>query len=285
MTDPAEQVARIRRAASAFMVGWVEGLRDLPGNPARVHVERLGDVVALACGTLPDLDFVNTTHGLDPAAADRVGDVTALYRRLGLRGWTEVAPAAGVDALLERLSAAGWSQAGFWCSFHGPAVAPPAPAGVEVAEAGEPDMADFARIHLDGHEVRGEDRNPAEAAVRAWYGRPGWRLYLARVDGAPAACGGAHGRRWARLPGERRDAARDARARLPDGAPLPADRRRGRGRVRDGRLARRVRVGQPAQPGARRPAGGLHSGRVADGAGLAPPATATGLAAGRCPKS
>ena len=187
MTDPAEQVARIRRAASAFMVGWVEGLRDLPGNPARVHVERLGDVVALACETLPDLDFVNTTHGLDPAAADRVGDVTALYRRLGLRGWTEVAPAAGVEALLERLSAAGWSQAGFWCSFHGPAAAPPAPAGVEVAEAGEADMADFARIHLDGHEVPGEDRKPAEAAVRAWYGRPGWRLYLARVDGAPAA--------------------------------------------------------------------------------------------------
>lgn len=187
MTDPAEQVARIRRAASAFMVGWVEGLRAVPGNPARVHVERLGGVVALACETLPELDFVNTTHGLDPAAAARVGDVTALYRRLGLRGWTEVAPAAGVEALLERLSAAGWSQAGFWCSFHGPAAAQPAPAGVEVAEAGEADMADFARIHLDGHEVPGGDRDSAEAAVRAWYGRPGWRLYLARVDGAPAA--------------------------------------------------------------------------------------------------
>ena len=55
-----------------------------------------------------------------------------------------------------------------------------------MVEAAEGDMADFARIHLDGHEVPGEDRGPAEAAVRAWFGRPGWRLYLALVDGTPA---------------------------------------------------------------------------------------------------
>ena len=49
------------------MVAWVETLRDLPGNPAGVTVERIGGAVALACKTLPDLDFVNTVHGLDPA--------------------------------------------------------------------------------------------------------------------------------------------------------------------------------------------------------------------------
>ena len=55
------------RGRPAFMVAWVEGLRDLPGNPAGVTVERFGGAVALACETLPDLDFVNTVHGLDPA--------------------------------------------------------------------------------------------------------------------------------------------------------------------------------------------------------------------------
>jgi GNAT superfamily N-acetyltransferase len=187
LIDAADRVARIRRAASAFMVGWVEGMRDLPGNPAGVHVERFGEVVALGCATLPELDFVNTVHGLDPGATARVGEVTAFYRGLGLRGWTEVAPAPGAEELIEALSGEGWSQIGFWCSFDGPAAAPPAPAGVEVVEAAEADMAEFARIHLDGHEVPGENRGPAEAAVRAWYGHPGWRLYLARVDGAPAA--------------------------------------------------------------------------------------------------
>jgi len=183
VTDPAEVAARIRRAASAFMVEWVEGLRELPGNPSRVSVERFGTTVALACEELPELDFVNSVHGLTAGHAE---PVTAFYRGFGLRGWTEVAPGPGAPELMEQLTACGWAQTGFWCSFHGPAVAPPVPEGVEVVEAAEGDMADFARIHLDGHEVPAEDRGPAEAAVRAWFGRPGWRLYLALVDGTPA---------------------------------------------------------------------------------------------------
>jgi GNAT superfamily N-acetyltransferase len=184
VSDVQELAGRIRRAASEFMVAWVEGMRDLPGNPAGVTVERFGDTVALACETLPDLDFVNTVHGLEPHRAE---EASAFYRRLGLRGWTEVAPGPDAPELMERLTASGWAQTGFWCSFHGRPAAPPMPAGVEVTEAGEADMADFARIHLDGHEVPGENRGPAEAAVRAWLGRPGWRLYMARVDGVPAA--------------------------------------------------------------------------------------------------
>jgi GNAT superfamily N-acetyltransferase len=187
VSEAPELVGRIRRAASAFTVGWVEGMRDLPGNPNRVTVERFGGALALACESLPELDFVNTVHGLDPRAADRVDEVTAFYRARSLRGWMEVAPGAGVEPLLERLAAAGWAQVGFWGSFSGPAVAPPAPDGVEVVEAGAEDMADFTRIHLDGHEVPPDDRGPDEAAVRAWLGRPGWRLYLARVDGVAAA--------------------------------------------------------------------------------------------------
>jgi hypothetical protein len=186
VTETAELVARIRRAASAFSVAWVEGMRDLPGNPARVTVERFGGAVALACELLPDLDFVNSVHGLDPDDAGSVADVTAFYRGLGLRGWTELAPVADVERLMEHMTAAGWAQTGFWAAFQGPPSAPPAPAGVEVVEAGAADMADFARIHLDGHEVPPEDRGPDEAAVRAWHGRPGWSLYLALVDGVRA---------------------------------------------------------------------------------------------------
>jgi GNAT superfamily N-acetyltransferase len=188
VTHPsAELGARIRHAASAFTIGWVEGLRDLPGNPAGVTIKRIGGAVALACETLPDLDFVNTVHGLDAAESRRVEDVTAFYRGLEIRGWVEVAPEAGIDRLMATLTSAGWAQTGFWCSFHGPAAAPPAPAGVEVTEAAAADMQDFARIHLDGHDVPDDDRGPAEAAVRGWFGRPGWQLYLARLGGVPVA--------------------------------------------------------------------------------------------------
>ena len=169
------------------MIAWVEGLRDLPGNPAGVTIEPFGGAVALACSTLPDLDFVNTVHGLDPGEPKQIDDVTAFYRGLGLCGWAEVAPAPEADVLMERMTSAGWAQTGFWCSFHGAPRALPVPAGVDVAEAAEADMPEFARIHLDGHEVPDDDRNAAEAAVQHWYGRPGWRMYLARVDGVAAA--------------------------------------------------------------------------------------------------
>jgi len=110
VTDPAEVAARIRRAASAFMVEWVEGLRELPGNPSRVSVERFGTTVALACEELPELDFVNSVHGL---TAGRAEPVTAFYRGFGLRGWTEVAPGPGAPELMEQLTACGWAQTGF----------------------------------------------------------------------------------------------------------------------------------------------------------------------------
>jgi len=169
------------------MVAWVEGLRDLPGNPAGVTVERFGGAVALACSTLPELDFVNTVHGLDAAEPKQVDDVTAFYRRLRLRGFTEVAPAPGADAVMERLSAAGWAQTGFWCSLHGAPRGLPMPDGVDVAEATAADMPEFARVHLDGHEVPGDDRAAAEAAVERWHARSAWHMYLARVDGVAAA--------------------------------------------------------------------------------------------------
>lgn len=169
------------------MIAWVEGLRDLPGNPADVAVERFDGAVALACATLPELDFVNMVHGLDAGVPKQVDDVTAFYRGLGLRGWTEVAPEPGADAVMERMTSAGWAQTGFWCSFHGAPRALPMPDGVDVAEATAADMPEFARVHLDGHEVPSDDRAAAEAAVERWHGRPGWHMYLARVDGVAAA--------------------------------------------------------------------------------------------------
>ena len=165
LTDPsAELVGRIRHAASAFMIAWVEGLRDLPGNPAGVTVERFGATVALACETLPDLDFVNTVHGLDPSEAGRVDEVTVFYRRLGLRGWTEVAPVPGAETTMEGLTSAGWAQTAFWCSFHGAPQALPMPAGVDV---GRGDRGRDARVRPR------PPRRPRGARRRSRGGRSG----------------------------------------------------------------------------------------------------------------
>ena len=183
---------------------------------------------------------------------------------------------------MERLTSAGWAQTGFWCSFHG------APAGAADAgrrRRGRGDRGRHAGVRPDPPgRPRGARstiaRRPRRPCER-WHGRPGWRMYLARVDGVAAAsaaltvdAGLGYLANAATVPAH-------AAARLPGGAPRAADRRcRGSG-LRHGRVAGGVRLGQPAQPRAGRASGGVHTGRVADAL-----ATVTAGAAGaRWPKS
>ena len=181
MSDP------IRAVASAFNVAWVTLMRDLPGNPAGIRVEQVGAATLLAAENSPDLDFVNSVHGL--AAAD-AGAVTARYRALGLRGGCEVARGADAAELVAALADAAWAQVGFHCSLRGPVAAGAAPASVPVELVGEDGAAEFARILAAGHEIPQEHRPVAEAAYAGWIGLPGVTAFVARVDGTVAGSGG-----------------------------------------------------------------------------------------------
>jgi GNAT superfamily N-acetyltransferase len=176
----------IGAAASAFNVAWVTAMRDLPGNPAGIHVESAGAATLLASEHSRDLDFVNSVHGL--GVAD-VGAVTARYRALGLRGWCEVAPGPGAEELVATLSGAGWAQVGFHCSLRGPAVARAAAGGVPVEVVGEDGAAEFARVLAAGHEIPQEHRPVAEAAYARWIGLTGLTAFAARLDGQVAGAG------------------------------------------------------------------------------------------------
>src|SRR5690349_10555447 len=88
-------VQRVRAAAEAFAVRTVQRRADQPGNPRGIVIERFGDVIAPACPSRPDLDFLNRVAGLTPSTVDRVPDVVAFYRRHGVRPWFEVAPEPG----------------------------------------------------------------------------------------------------------------------------------------------------------------------------------------------
>ena len=180
MTDP------IAVVAAAFNVARVTLMRDLPGNPAGIHVEPAGAATLLASEGSRDLDFVNSVHGL--GAAD-VGVVTARYRALGVRGWCEVAPGPDAEELVAALADAGWAQVGFHCSLHGPAATTPAGA-VPVEVVGEDGAAEFARVLAAGHEIPQEHRPVAEAAYARWIGLPGVTAFVARLDGRVAGSGG-----------------------------------------------------------------------------------------------
>ena len=179
---------RVARAAAQFTVGAMLASMQRPGNPRGVVVERFGDATATACRTQPDLDFRNTLAGLGAADAGRVGEITAFYRSLGIRGWAEVPPGEAYDGVAEALAAAGWGRVGEHCSFAAPLSPGPSAGGdVAIRVVDGDSVEEFARTLVAGHEVPDGDRAEAVVDICGWLSRPGWRLYLAEVDGHPAA--------------------------------------------------------------------------------------------------
>ncbi len=134
-----------------------------------VRLERVGAAVAALWPALPELDFVNRIYGLEDPG--ELGPLEELYAAEGLRPWVE---------LPESREPVGWERLEPVWVLAGPAASLP---GDGVRELG-PEEADlFAATLSDGHGA------PALAwpPVARWAEQPGWRLYLAELDGVPVA--------------------------------------------------------------------------------------------------
>jgi hypothetical protein len=179
----------VAAAAAAFTLGAMRAAAERPGNPRGVHIQRFGAATAICAAARPEHDFMNSLTGLGAADAGRITEVSDFYRGHGVRGWTEVAPGPDAEAVMEALSAAGWRQVGFHASFAGRPARLPGPSDVAVHEIDASRAQVFGAVLAAGHEVPVDDRDQAAADMSGWAGVPGWRLYLAELDGAPAAAG------------------------------------------------------------------------------------------------
>jgi hypothetical protein len=175
----------VRRVDDA-VVAW--------GEASQAHDPRLAFVRAgHAVGTLdparPELDRVNRIAGLRAADLPELEGLLARYALAGVAPWLELAPHDGYEALAAALHAAGAAQIGFLSLLAAPA-GPPPPARADVAvervDAGALDA--FGQTLLAGFEappdVWAEDH---EHVFRHWPRDPGTSLYVARLDGRPAA--------------------------------------------------------------------------------------------------
>lgn len=184
---------RIEAAAATFMVGWLEGSRRRAGNPNGIDLVRFGGTVAASAGAAPDIDFMNCAYGLTPDDTARLPALLDHYRGRGVRPWFELAPAEGFEELATALSRGGAAQTGFHAAFYG---APPAgratprvaDAAIRLVEEGDDEGRErFGQTLAAGHGVPAEHLTGAGEDARGRPHRAGWRLYLAEVDGRPAA--------------------------------------------------------------------------------------------------
>jgi GNAT superfamily N-acetyltransferase len=174
---PDELSRRIDRAEAEFMLDW---LRGIPG----VRIESFGGAWAPVNPDEPELDFQNRVIGLSPEDAGELDAIFAYYRDAGVRPWFELPPAHDFARLSGPLAAAGAFPIGFHTVLYGE------PSRLEadprVREIGPDEAELFADVLLRGHGV--PDEVPRSHIAR-WAENPTSRLFVAEVDGVPAAAG------------------------------------------------------------------------------------------------
>ena len=175
------------------MASDMEALRTDDDNPLGVDVARFGDATALAMSSVDDWEF-NRMIGLRDHGPEEIDAVLGWYRERRVDCRFDVAPMLCSDQVRLTLAERGFYQTGFHTVLYGePAPGRPVPAdGVEVVEVGDGDMALFAdlyMLYLDDLGIDPDLRRRAKTNVEARHPLPGWRLYVASVDGAPAAFG------------------------------------------------------------------------------------------------
>ncbi len=177
---------RLEGAGVRFSVDWIDSIRRA-STALGVELERFGAAVGSACRARPELDFMNRVGGLWPEDEPRVGEIAAFYRERGLRPWFELVPADGFERLAARLSEIGAAQIGFHAMLYGLPEPAPTPQEGRVRELEPEEVGSFADVLLEGHGVPGEHRAEARRGIERWPHVDGWRLYLAEVEGEPAA--------------------------------------------------------------------------------------------------
>lgn len=188
-TVPEELGRRLARAFAEYHEARTRACGALPGNPYGCETRRFGPAVAVKA----DSEFLcrkNQVEGLDEAGADRLEEILAFFGTGGIGRGITVFPGDQTPALERRLADDGFAcQPGGGCHLLAAPelVLPAPPPGIAVSPASPDDLPLYFALHLDGFAVPDEQRADERAVEGAEYTLPGCRLYLATVDGIPAA--------------------------------------------------------------------------------------------------
>lgn len=172
---------------------WRDIWDSVPAAVAAEHgIERrdFGPVQATVVAALPRIGMLNLVLGATAGQAvhrRHLGEALEWTRALGVEPYVPVTPAAlGTEAAERWLREHGYQRGRAWMKFGRDAHPPrfEAADAVEVVELGGVGEEPFGMIAATGFGL------PAWAAAlfADLPGQPGWRCYVARVEGQPQAC-------------------------------------------------------------------------------------------------
>ncbi|WP_193556192.1 GNAT family N-acetyltransferase [Paenibacillus ginsengarvi] len=181
-------IQALESSESAYMADRMTAIRNRPGNPEGVEMERFGSALCLYSKSMPWPAF-NTVKGLTSADIDFVDPILDFYRARGRKAQVEIVPSRADRQLLERLSSRGLYQSGFHTSLY----ADPAAfhederQHVTVRELREDQFHTYATIHCRGTGLADNGITPVAENNKVLFHRPGWTFFIAYVEEEPAA--------------------------------------------------------------------------------------------------
>jgi ribosomal protein S18 acetylase RimI-like enzyme len=180
-------VQRVLSADAAYTISRMQVLERLPGNPIGIAYRWMDEtVVALAARFLPSFTRV---IGLRSGHERHVEPLVRWYREQGLVPTFEMVPGMFDASLGRELARLGFFQSAHHaCLIADSDLASSAESQIDVervqtAEA----MERYLDAYVAGWGIAEKDHAQFKTNVRPWLEQAGWSLYLARVDGQPAA--------------------------------------------------------------------------------------------------
>lgn len=192
---PSQQLIRdIEDSEIDYMVDRMDAIRNRPGNPEGVEIQRFGNAVCFYSRTMPWATF-NTVKGLTCADIGQIAPILAFYRERERKIQLEIVPSTVDQPFLKQLAEHGLYQSG----FHASMFAEPSRAAGEdgtsdssrmrIAPLREEQFELYATIHCRGTRLSDDGIPYVAANNRVLYHRPGWKYFIAYVDDVPAAVG------------------------------------------------------------------------------------------------
>ena len=170
----------------AYTISRMTVLERLPGNPIGIACRRIGETAVALMSRLPSFARV---VGLRAGDEPHIEPLVHWYREHGGKPTFEMVPGHYAASLGRELTRLGFFQSGFHVSLIGePGRLDEAKDDVDVEQVTTPEvMDDYLHAYVVGWGIADKDQAQFKANVRPWHGQPGWSLYLARINGQPAA--------------------------------------------------------------------------------------------------
>jgi len=179
-------VRRTLAADISYTVSRMKVLERIPGNPIGIAYRWFDDSAVALMARLPPFCRV---VGLRPSHAPQVEPLARWYSEHDVKPTFEMVPGQYDASLGRELARLGFYQSGFHASLIGEPAADGHTDGEVVIEqvVTAKAMEDYLDAYVAGWSIPERDHAQFKSNVRPWLEQAGWSLYLARVNGRPAA--------------------------------------------------------------------------------------------------